>query len=99
MGDDMSIMIREQRYKYCYVRYDATEELYDLIDDPHEMINLATNAQYADELLRLRTTTNQWCIENKHDPIIMKDGSIGKVEYILADHLRKPSDIMGVRKW
>ena len=97
--DHMSIMIREQRYKYCYVRYNATEELYDLAEDPHEMVNLVTDAKYADELLRLRTTTNQWCIDNQHSPILMENGTIGSVEYILEDNLRAPDKTMGVRKW
>ena len=98
-GDNMSMMFREQRYKYCYVRFNATEEMYDMVEDPHEIVNLATNAKYADELLRIRTAANQWCVENNHDPIIMENGKIGRVEYLLENHLKAPDKVMGVRKW
>ena len=46
--------LRTQRYKYArYIDYDY-EELYDLVNDPHETNNLAPNPEYANTLISLR---------------------------------------------
>lgn len=42
------------------------EELYDLAKDPHQVVNLATDSQYADELKEHRQILNQW-IESTKD--------------------------------
>ncbi len=51
-GDDpkQAAMICDGRWKYCYAQAGPTEELYDLREDPHELVNLATRPD-AQELL------------------------------------------------
>ena len=47
-----SAMITDGRWKYCYAQWGATEELYDLAGDPHELENLARPGRGGlDELL------------------------------------------------
>ena len=42
-GDDprQAAMVCDGRWKYCYAQQGGTEELYDLADDPDELVNLA----------------------------------------------------------
>ncbi len=42
------------------------EELYDLVDDPHQMHNLASDAQHSDQLVRHRQLLDEW-IESTGD--------------------------------
>ncbi len=37
-------MVCDGRWKYCYAQQGPTEELYDLQEDPHELVNLAVRA-------------------------------------------------------
>ena len=43
------------KFKYIFRAYFASEQLFDLVSDPHEMHNLADNPQYHDELMKWRT--------------------------------------------
>ena len=45
-----SAMLFDGRWKYCYAQIGPTEELYDLAEDPDELVNLATQP-HAEELL------------------------------------------------
>ena len=38
------------------------EELYDVVNDPYEIENLADNPKYAEQLQRMRDTLNRWII-------------------------------------
>ncbi|MFP4053431.1 MAG: sulfatase [Phycisphaerae bacterium] len=42
-----SAMVCDGRWKYCYAEQGAVEELYDLQEDPHELTNLAAEADNA----------------------------------------------------
>jgi arylsulfatase A-like enzyme len=56
--------IKDERYSY--IRYhDGTEELYDRKKDPHEWANLAQNAEFADEIERLRRHLPRESAENR----------------------------------
>lgn len=49
------VMLRDQRYKYVRpLIADELEELYDLEEDPDELVNLATEPEYRDKLHELR---------------------------------------------
>lgn len=49
------IMMRDGRYKYVrYMKTDCLEELYDLKNDPEELVNLAVNPEYREMLSLLR---------------------------------------------
>lgn len=52
-GDDprQAAMVTDGRMKYCYAQQGPTEELYDLAEDPHELVNLACR-DGAEKLLR-----------------------------------------------
>ncbi|MBM4031852.1 MAG: hypothetical protein FJ291_08720 [Planctomycetes bacterium] len=39
---EQSAMLFDGRWKFCYAQEGPTEELYDLAEDPHELVNLAT---------------------------------------------------------
>jgi uncharacterized sulfatase len=41
----------------------AVEELYDIVNDPHEMINLANNPEFNEVLTRMRDAHEQWVVE------------------------------------
>ncbi len=43
-------MVTDGRMKYCWAQWGATEELYDLREDPQELVNLAGETSRADEL-------------------------------------------------
>jgi len=44
-------MVSDGRWKYCYAQEGPTEELYDLAEDPHELVNLASRPD-AEALLK-----------------------------------------------
>jgi len=45
-GEALILMLRNERYKYCFCRYESTEELYDMETDSHEMKNLANEGEF-----------------------------------------------------
>jgi uncharacterized sulfatase len=45
------------------VQIKPVEELYDTINDPHEMNNLASNSEFREVLERMRGAHNQWVVE------------------------------------
>jgi arylsulfatase A-like enzyme len=61
-------MVRSRRFKYCaYSEGDLRESLVDLEADPGEMVNLAREARFADELGRHRKMLASWS-RITHDP-------------------------------
>jgi len=61
-------MVRDRQYKYVW-NATAEDELYDLSHDPGELYNLATGANHADELARLRRRLVAW-MEAIDDPLL-----------------------------
>lgn len=59
-------MIRTRRYKYTCYRPEG-EELYDLQEDPHEVVNLATSTDYLDVKDELRNQLEKW-MRGNDDP-------------------------------
>ena len=54
-------MIRTDRYKYCvYDNGECREQLFDMQADPGEVINLAVDRKYSEELNRHRTLLLEW---------------------------------------
>ena len=47
-------MVTDGSLKYCYCQQGPTEELYDLVNDPHELVNLATDKDHHADLLKWR---------------------------------------------
>jgi len=56
-------MIRKDRFKYN-LSIDHGEELYDLQNDPHELVNLAGEAAHAARKKELRAQLDKWIAEN-----------------------------------
>ena len=61
-------MVRDRRWKYIW-NATAEDELYDLVEDPGEVINRATDPACVDELARLRRRLVVW-MEETHDPLL-----------------------------
>jgi hypothetical protein len=53
-------------FELCFAKRPA-EELYDLLNDPHQINNVAGQPQYADRLAKLRAELDRWMSETK-DP-------------------------------
>lgn len=66
------------------------EELYDVIADPHNINNLAKNAEYASILKDMRMRLNDW--QNKTDDKgrIPEDPKIAKANFVKAMKKRRP---------
>jgi arylsulfatase A-like enzyme len=52
-------MVRDRKWKYVWNPTDV-DELYNLESDPAELINLAQDPRYRDELMRLRARLLEW---------------------------------------
>ncbi|WP_406087309.1 sulfatase [Kitasatospora purpeofusca] len=60
--DALGRMIRDERHKYvCYAWGEHREQLFDLTEDPGEMVNLAADARNAALLDRFRTLLAEHC--------------------------------------
>ncbi len=58
--------IRNHQFKYnLYVEFG--EELYDLVNDPEEIVNLAQNPEYAEIKADLREKLDTWIEENQDE--------------------------------
>lgn len=63
-------IIRDHRYKYVHCGTDP-EMLFDLHEDPHEMVNLALNGEYASVLAVMRKVLHEtWDVEQLRKDII-----------------------------
>ena len=57
---NMGQMIRTNRYKYSTYKNDPVEQLFDMIDDPYEMKNLANDASHAGDLDEHKKLLKDW---------------------------------------
>ncbi|MCE5326513.1 MAG: sulfatase-like hydrolase/transferase [Planctomycetaceae bacterium] len=65
-GNSPCRMVRSPRYKYCaYAQGWPREELYDVSNDPGEMVNLAVAASHQTVLREHREMLRRWCVETK----------------------------------
>jgi len=56
--------VRTDRYKYCHTPGDV-DELYDIHEDPHELVNLANNPAHAETIHACRAKLLDWAIETE----------------------------------
>jgi len=96
-GPDMTLMIRDKQYKYCFARYESTEELYDMVADPYEMENLAGESRFKNELERMRKKADDWCRKNNHEPVLTDNGELTYNKFVLAEHQHPPCQVLGFR--
>ena len=60
----MGRMIRTSRYTYIAYEWGAyREQLFDMVDDPGEMVNLAVSSRHSAELKHHRDLLRAWCEE------------------------------------
>ncbi len=73
---DQLFMLANKEWKYIYHQINGIEELYNEIDDPSELQNLADIAEqkYIDIKNSMREQLTNWCIEN--DTGIIEDGKL-----------------------
>lgn len=57
-------MVRTERWKYCYYS-NGDQELYDMRDDPAELVNLAGDARYTDVIATLKEYLLRWLIQSE----------------------------------
>ena len=53
--------------------YRPAEELYDIVDDPDEVNNLAAKPEYEGTLKEMRTRLEKWQLKTA-DPFLLRDG-------------------------
>lgn len=67
-------MVRTQRWKYVYHELGGVEELYDEIEDPRELVNLAS--ERSEVVSELRGALLDWVRENGDDAILDDSGNL-----------------------
>jgi choline-sulfatase len=90
------VMVRNGRYKYIYSPPDP-EQLYDLESDPHELNNLATQAQHA----TIRQTfyeqvMAQWDISQLHEQVLASQRRRRLVDAALRNGRHTPWDFQPI---
>ena len=73
------------------------EELYDLENDPHQLVNLAGNPEYADTLAKMRGQLAEW--QFNHDDLGMKDYRTRTTEISLAGNIKKWLEANRPEEW
>jgi arylsulfatase len=71
-------MAMDDRWKYCYSQLGATEELYDMLNDPGELVNLAGGSQQASRVSQMRGTVIDWCRDNDDEQMLDPGGDLVK---------------------
>ena len=74
-GSQQRYMLADQAFKYIYHVYGGAEELYDLANDPGELVNLAAAPEHRDRIAHMRAQLIAWC-EGNEDHAIIKDGKL-----------------------
>jgi arylsulfatase len=69
-------MASDGKWKYCYSQLGATEELYDMENDPAELRNLAGQAAHASRAGELRGAVIDWCRDNGDHKMLDADGDL-----------------------
>jgi arylsulfatase A-like enzyme len=93
---------------FFFEDYKPAEELYNLKKDPYELVNLAKNPDYSDQLLKMRAITISLDLQMKpvsdvYNPKSMKQ-TLELVEWIKTDHpeIQKQMEAgveVGFKKW
>jgi len=67
--------------EHYFLETKPVEELYDTVDDPHEINNLAGDAQYRDVLERMRAAHEEW---------VLRTGDVGLIPEPEFDEMKRP---------
>jgi hypothetical protein len=84
-------MATDGKWRYCYAELDATEELYDMENDPAELRNLAGEAGQASRVSEMRAAVIDWCRDSGDEKMLDANGDLVKSEWRMPDErLRLP---------
>ncbi len=73
------------------------EELYDLDNDPHQLVNLAGNPEYTEILAKMRENLDEW--QASHDDLGLKDYRTRSTEISSAANIKKWLKANHPEKW
>lgn len=88
-NDARLVMIFDGRWKYVHVEH-MRPLLFDLQTDPHEVVDLGSDATYADQLLRLKDLHFEW--SRKHHNRITRSSEVVEA---MTDNKEPPGIIIG----
>lgn len=91
-----SAMVTDGQWKYIYTEGNATEELYDQINDPQEVQNLAQVSEYNNRIATMREMLKQCAIELRDFGILDEDGFV-KTHVDRSTFADAPVNAMGWR--
>ena len=60
-------------HQSAFFKEKPKEELYDIVNDPYEMNNLATNSKYKETLNDMQAALDKWIIETNDDGRLQED--------------------------
>ena len=86
-------MVRESRWKYIHHYQLGKSELYDLLNDPGELENLADAPAQADVLARLRADLESWCdryVDPRMDGLGSANVGRGQIGLVGSEEYAKP---------
>jgi choline-sulfatase len=90
-------MIRRDRHKYIHCPADP-DQLYDLVADPEERENLATDARRADVLAQFRAeVARRWALPALHQAVVASQQRRHFVYAALREGIYSPWDYQPVR--
>ena len=61
-------MVRTREWKYVHDSMGDLDELYDLVNDPHELVNVAGEEQHREVLADMRLRLADWSIDTEDSP-------------------------------
>jgi len=73
---EQGYMVTDGRWKYCYSELEATEELYNLEDDPQELRNLAAEGAGKTRAHEFRGAVIDWCRRNGDAAMLDRSGDL-----------------------
>ena len=94
-GFGQSAMLTDGKWKYIYSEANVTEELYDQINDPRELHNLANNSGHEDKKIDMQSLLRECAIEF-NDMQLLKDEGFAKRD---VDRSKIPSALVGGMGW
>ena len=69
-------MVCDGDWKYIYTEANGVEELYYLVDDPYELVNLAGDASKKQQIKHYRDILVKWCQVNEDHEMLDEGGNL-----------------------
>ena len=95
-GFGQSAMVTDRTFKYIYSEANATEELYDQVNDPQERHNLASSPAHQDRLIAMRDLLRQRAIE-LGDTQLLDGDEFARLQVDRSRFVSLPAGSMGWR--